>query len=171
MCKLLVTSKTTEDINNSELGDDSGFVTNRNEVNLKNAVPEITFGEFVNKICNWFNYAMIPIDKTIYMNKLSLEKYFEPKDFRKYEAKKPKRVNKKNVSYLLKFPELDRKVDNVFYDVKGIKLNGEEITDTKVIEIDGYALPVYMPKPNSHSTAVVQTDSTTTLQLVYYEIS
>ena len=169
MCKLLVTSKTTEDISNSELGDDSGFVTNRNEVNLKNAVPEITFGEFVNKICNWFNYAMIPIDKTIYMNKLSLEKYFEPKDFRKYEAKKPKRVNKKNISYLLKFPELDRKVDNVFYDVKGIKLNGEEITDTKVIEIDGYALPVYMPKPNSHNTAVVQTDSTTALQLVHYD--
>ena len=169
LADLLVTSAVLEDISNSELGDDSGFVTNRNEVNLKNAVPEITFGEFVNKICNWFNYAMIPIDKTIYMNKLSLEKFFEPKDFRKYEAKKPKRVNKKNISYLLKFPELDRKVDNVFYDAKGFKLNGEEITDTKVIEIDGYALPVYMPKPNSHNTAVVQTDSTTTLQLVYYD--
>ena len=166
---LLITSDTLEDINNSELGEDSGFVTNRNEVNLKNAVPDMSFGDFVNKICNWFNYAMIPIDKTIYMNKLSLEKFFEPKDFRKYEAKKPKRVNKKNESYLLKFPELDRKVDNVFYDVKGIKLNGEEITDTKIIEIDGYALPVYMPKPNSHNTAVVQTDSTTTLQLVHYD--
>ena len=169
MCKLLVTSKTTEDISNAELGDDSGFVTNRNEVNLKNAVPDMTFGDFVNKICNWFNYAMIPIEKTIYMNRLSLEKYFEPKDFRKYEAKRPKRVPKKNVSYLLKFPELDRKVDSVFYDAKGFKLNGEEIADTKVIDIDGYCLPVYMPKPNSHSTAVVQTDSTTMLQLVYYD--
>ena len=169
LADLLVTSKVLEDISNAELGEDSGFVTNRNEVNLKNAVPDMTFGDFVNKICNWFNYAMIPIEKTIYMNRLSLEKYFEPKDFRKYEAKRPKRVPKKNVSYLLKFPELDRKVDSVFYDAQGFKLNGEEIADTKVIEIDGYALPVYMPKPNSHSTAVVQTDSTTMLQLVYYD--
>ena len=169
LADLLVTSAVLEDISNAELGEDSGFVTNRNEVNLKNAVPDMTFGDFVNKICNWFNYAMIPIEKTIYMNRLSLEKYFEPKDFRKYEAKRPKRVPKKNVSYLLKFPELDRKVDSVFYDAQGFKLNGEEIADTKVIEIDGYALPVYMPKPNSHSTAVVQTDSTTMLQLVYYD--
>ena len=169
LADLLVTSAVLEDISNAELGEDSGFVTNRNEVNLKNAVPDITFGDFVNKICNWFNYAMIPIEKTIYMNRLSLEKYFEPKDFRKYEAKRPKRVPKKNVSYLLKFPELDRKVDSVFYDAQGFKLNGEEIADTKVIDIDGYALPVYMPKPNSHSTAVVQTDSTTMLQLVYYD--
>ena len=169
LADLLVTSAVLEDISNAELGEDTGFVTNRNEVNLKNAVPDITFGDFVNKICNWFNYAMIPIEKTIYMNRLSLEKYFEPKDFRKYEAKRPKRVPKKNVSYLLKFPELDRKVDSVFYDAQGFKLNGEEIADTKVIEIDGYALPVYMPKPNSHSTAVVQTDSTTMLQLVYYD--
>ena len=169
LADLLVTSKVLEDISNAELGEDTGFVTNRNEVNLKNAVPDMTFGDFVNKICNWFNYAMIPIEKTIYMNRLSLEKYFEPKDFRKYEAKRPKRVPKKNVSYLLKFPELDRKVDSVFYDAQGFKLNGEEIADTKVIEIDGYALPVYMPKPNSHSTAVVQTDSTTMLQLVYYD--
>lgn len=169
LADLLVTSAVLEDISNAELGEDSGFVTNRNEVNLKNAVPDITFGDFVNKICNWFNYAMIPIEKTIYMNRLSLEKYFEPKDFRKYEAKRPKRVPKKNVSYLLKFPELDRKVDSVFYDAKGFKLNGEEIADTKVIDIDGYCLPVYMPKPNSHSTAVVQTDSTTMLQLVYYD--
>lgn len=169
LADLLVTSAVLEDISNAELGEDTGFVTNRNEVNLKNAVPDMTFGDFVNKICNWFNYAMIPIEKTIYMNRLSLEKYFEPKDFRKYEAKRPKRVPKKNVSYLLKFPELDRKVDSVFYDAKGFKLNGEEIADTKVIDIDGYALPVYMPKPNSHSTAVVQTDSTTMLQLVYYD--
>jgi len=169
LADLLVTSAVLEDISNAELGEDSGFVTNRNEVNLKNAVPDMTFGDFVNKICNWFNYAMIPIEKTIYMNRLSLEKYFEPKDFRKYEAKRPKRVPKKNVSYLLKFPELDRKVDSVFYDAKGFKLNGEEIADTKVIDIDGYSLPVYMPKPNSHSTAVVQTDSTTMLQLVYYD--
>ena len=169
LADLLVTSAVLEDISNAELGEDSGFVTNRNEVNLKNAVPDMTFGDFVNKICNWFNYAMIPIEKTIYMNRLSLEKYFEPKDFRKYEAKRPKRVPKKNVSYLLKFPELDRKVDSVFYDAQGFKLNGEEIADTKVIDIDGYALPVYMPKPNSHSTAVVQPDSTTMLQLVYYD--
>ena len=169
LADLLVTSAVLEDISNAELGEDSGFVTNRNEVNLKNAVPDMTFGDFVNKICNWFNYAMIPIEKTIYMNRLALEKYFEPKDFRKYEAKRPKRVPKKNVSYLLKFPELDRKVDSVFYDAQGFKLNGEEIADTKVIDIDGYALPVYMPKPNSHSTAVVQTDSTTMLQLVYYD--
>lgn len=169
LADLLVTSEVLEDISNSELGDDSGFITNRNEVNLQKAVPEITFGELVNKICNWFNYAMIPIDKTIYMNKLSLEKFFEPKDFRKYEAKKPKRKNKRNVSYLLQFPELDRKLDNAFYDSKGFKLNGEEITDTKVIDIDGYCLPVYMPKPNSHSTGVVQTDSSTMLQLVYYD--
>ena len=168
LADLLVTSAVLEDISNAELGEDTGFVTNRNEVNLKNAVPDMTFGDFVNKICNWFNYAMIPIEKTIYMNRLSLEKYFEPKDFRKYEAKRPKRVPKKNVSYLLKFPELDRKVDSVFYDAQGFKLNGEEIADTKVIDIDGYSLPVYMPKPNSHSTAVVQTDSTM-LQLVYYD--
>lgn len=169
LADLLVTSSVLEDISNAELGDDSGLVTNLNEVNLKNAVPEITFGDLVNKICNWFNYAMIPSDKTIYMKKLTNEKFFEPKDFRKYEARKPKRVNKRNVSYLLKFPELDRKVDSVFYDAQGFKLNGEEIADTKVIDIDGYALPVYMPKPNSHSTAVVQTDSTTMLQLVYYD--
>lgn len=156
---------------------DSNVVTNKNEIDLRRAVPEMTFGEFVNRIKNWFNYEIDVRGNEIFMNKLNKDPD-NIKSFQQYEVSEPKRTLMSQRSYQIKFPELDEspeklnlpiQLNSMYYDSSGIKLNGEPKTDTSVIEIDGYCMPVLLPKPGGYTTAVVRKDSTTTLALVYYD--
>ena len=150
--------------------EDSNVVTNKNEVDLTRAVPEMTFGEFVNRIKNWFNYELDIVGKDIYMNKLNKDPG-NTESFKQYEVNEPKRTLLNQRSFLIKFEDLDDDVkqNSMYYDASGTKLNGEPKTDTTTIEIDGYAMPVELPKSNGYTTAIVKKDSTTTLALVYYD--
>jgi len=150
---------------------DNSMVNNENKINLKRAVPDMTFGEFFNAIKNWFNYDLDFIDKRAVMNKIATEEISDVKDFTKYEVPEPKRTFQNKRSFLLKFADLDdgNKKDSMFYDSSGPKLNGVENEETNVIEINGYVLPVKLPKENGHNTAFVLKDSSTTLSLVDYD--
>ena len=150
--------------------EDSNVVTNKNEVDLTRAVPEMTFGEFVNRIKSWFNYELDIVGKDIYMNKLNKDPG-NTESFKQYEVNEPKRTLLNQRSFLIKFEDLDDDVkqNSMYYDASGTKLNGEPKTDTTTIEIDGYAMPVELPKSNGYTTAIVKKDSTTTLALVYYD--
>lgn len=155
-----------------EPGEDNGVITNLNEINLKKAVPEITFGELVNRVKNWFNYNMDPPkDNIIFMNKIISSVDTEGKDFEFAEILRPKRVFLSGKSFLHKFSDLDNDVkpNSMFYDKNGPLLNGKEKTDTNIIEVNGYAMPVSKAKTVAPLTAKVMKDGTDSLALVYYD--
>ncbi|WP_312750602.1 hypothetical protein [Epilithonimonas hominis] len=154
----------------NEAGEDNGVITNPNKIDLSLAVPDITFGDFVNVIKNWLNYDIEIVNKTIFMNRIGKDGVTNVKDFRFLEIPIPKRnlLNKK--SFLLKFTELDEgyKKDSLFFDYKGQQINGVAKEDTSTIEINGYAMPVKLPKPGGYNTAFVAKDSVDTVALVEY---
>lgn len=146
-------------------------VENENEIDLSRAVPDMTFGELVTIIQNWFNYDLAVTDKTITMNKIGDEAPPVPKDFRNYEVKAPKRTLLSDKSFLLKFIDLDDgfKLDSMYYDRKGEILNGKGNDETSTIEINGYPMPIARAKEHHLPTAQVKKDSDAVLALVYYD--
>ena len=151
--------------------EETKIVENENMVDLTRAVPNMTFSEFVGIIQNWFNYDLQIVDKTVYMNLIGREEPPVPKDFRKFEIKRPKRTLLTERSYLLKFPQMDKgyELDSMYYDRHGAVLNGEAGKETSVIEINGYAMPVAKAKEYHTATAQVKKDSDSILALVYYD--
>ena len=154
-----------------EPGEESDVVTNLNIVDLKKAVPEITFGELVNTIKNWFNYDIESKDKVIFMNKIITTVQTEGKNFEFAEIKQPKRTFLSGKSFLHRFTDLDNDVkqNSMFYDKNGALLNGKEKADTSIIEVNGYAMPVSKAKIIAPLTAKVMKDGTDTLALVWYD--
>lgn len=150
---------------------DDSMVLNENKIDLKKAVPDITFGEYFNKIKNWFNYDLDIIDKRAIMTKIATKEIINVKDFTDYENPRPKKNFQNKKSFLLKFADLDNDVkkDSIFYDNSGQKLNGLENEETTIIEIDGYVMPVRLPKEFGYNTAYVMKDSNSTLALVDYD--
>lgn len=150
---------------------ETGFVKNENAIDLKKAVPDITFGELITIIKNWFNYDIVIKNKTVFMNKNYDYNANNLKSFEDFQSKIPSRklINKK--SYQLKFTDLDgdKKLDYAYYDQSGFKLNGLVQKDSNVIEINGYPMPIGKPKQYGHETAIVMKDSDTILALVYYD--
>lgn len=149
---------------------ESGVVSNLNEIDLRKAVPNMEFGEYVNVAKNWGNYDLVVDGRTIFMNKIKPIEQSEIKDFSFAAVETPKRNFHKNKSFLLKFIDLDEgyKLDSIYFDKDGTKINGTGKDDTKTIEIKGYPLPIGTPKPNGHKTAIVKKDSDDILQLVTY---
>lgn len=167
---LLVTSNALEDIQSTSLGDESGVVTNLNEIDLTRAVPDITFGELINRVRNRFNYEVLVDGNLVYMNRIGDKEPTDVKDFTPFEIAVPKRelLNKK--SFLLRSPiSDDDKQNSMFYDKDGAFLNKEPKEDTIIIESDVVILQTGVPKPNGYHTAIIKKDSTDSLQLVWYD--
>lgn len=152
-------------------GEDNGVITNLNEIDLSRAVPEITFGELVNRVKNWFNYDMDVKDNIISMNKISSSVDSEGENFEFAEILRPKRLFLSGKSFLHKFSDLDNnvKLNSIFYDKNGSLLNGKEKTDTNIIEVNGYAMPVSKAKTVAPLTAKVMKEGTDSLALVWYD--
>lgn len=150
---------------------DNSLVKNGNTIDLKKAVPDLTFGDFFKIIKNWLNYDLDIVDNVALMNKINNEEITGIKDFTDFEILLPKREFLNQKSWLLKFDELDndQKKDNLYFDYQGVKINGEENDETNVITINGYVMPVKLPKENGYNTAFVMKDSATTLALVDYD--
>lgn len=124
---------------------------NENKIDLRKAVPEMTFGEYVTFIKNYLNYDVSPPEgNIIYMNKVE-DKFDSPaiKDLSMYDQKKPVRKFKQGNSFLLKFQDIESKdyeykkvfqnKDDVMY--AGYSLDTEK---TSTIEINGLPLPLLM---------------------------
>ena len=152
-------------------GEETDVVNNLNEVNLQRAVPELTFGEFFNIIKNWFNYELSLSDNIITMNKIDDSNPTEISDFQFSEILKPKKVFLQKKSFLLKFSDLDegKKKDSMYFDKDGPKINGAKKNETTVIEINGYAMPVFLPKVGGYTTANIQRETDSCVALVGYE--
>ncbi|PWN67586.1 hypothetical protein [Chryseobacterium oncorhynchi] len=163
----LISDVLTENNSGSE---ETKVVINANEINLARAVPNITFGDYVNGVKNWFNYDLEVLGAKVIMNKLGDREPDVIQDFQSFEVKEPKRNHLKKKSFLIKFPELDNySLDSMYYDDKGSKINGSKNKDTNEIEIPGYPLPVLKPKENSVPTAIVKKDADDLIGLVYYD--
>lgn len=156
---------------NEDPGEDNGVITNLNEIDLTKAVPDITFGEFVNRVRNTLNYDVLKKNNEIWMNKIKEVNPDNIVDFQKFEIKKPKRVILNKRSFLLKSPEWENeeKPDSVFYDESGTHINKNATELTTIIETNTYVLPVSVAKPQGHLTAVIKNYESSLLQLVKYD--
>lgn len=164
----LLTSNALSDIQNGQATDESGVITNRNEIDLARAMPDMTFGEFVVAFKNYFNYDFTVSGNKIISTALRKENPFKANDFTKYEVAEPERIFGKQLSFIHKFPDFEEKLDFVYYDKSGIKINGTKKDDTNIIEVKGYPMPVRIPKNNGKMSAITLTNDSNLLQLISY---
>lgn len=171
--ELKIVSKNSFENEDAEPGEDNGVITNPNEIDLTRAVPDITFGELVNRIRNFLNYDITAVGNIIYMNRI---KRPDQKDVKmipeKFLVLKPARNTLKKRSFAIQMPawENDEKPDSVYYDSSGVQINKKYDTEiTTVIETNTYALPVYAVKSLGPETAVVKSYNSSILQLVKYD--
>lgn len=150
----------------SENGEAIPFVFNENRVDLKRAVPDLTFGELVTTIKNWRNYDLIFDGSRVYMNYIKIAPGEDPVDFRKFEIEKPLRKFTDKQSFIVKFPDADvAQFDSIYFDENGYKLNGIQNKNTSEITINGFAVPLSTFRGTT--TAKVEEENSL-LQLVYY---
>jgi hypothetical protein len=149
---------------------DDAEIENPNKIDLKRAVPDLTVGDFINVIRNWFNYDFTITDNVIWMNRIGDKEPTNIKKFEVSEIKSPKRNRLQKRSFLLKHTDMDGeyKLNSIFYDRTGATINKDEEDDTNVIEINGYPLPIEKIKQESPTTASVKKDSSSVLSLVFY---
>lgn len=154
--------------------DDNIFLTviNENKVDLTAAVPDITFGDFVKVIKNWFNYDLNIVDKLAIMNPIEDEINFQDaEDLQFSEVKKPFRNFSQGISFLLKFTEVDNK-DFKFLPVfhsKDSVLNSNYITNDKTTPIEINALPLPLLTRKGTQTAYALESNDSKVYLVPYD--
>lgn len=159
-----------DDSETSEEGEDLGVITNLNEVDLKKAVPDMTFGDFINAIRNRFNYDVTIEDNVAVMNKIGDKEPTDIKDFTQFEIQNPKRELLQKKSFLLRSPELDNAPQNsMYYDKDGAFLNKAPKEDTVIIESNVIILHTGVPKPLGYDTAIIKKDTSDSIQLVWYD--
>ncbi len=124
-------------------------INNENKINLTKAVPDITFGDFVKVIKNWFNYDLRVEGNLAIMDKIEEEiNYSNAIDLSFTEVKKPLRKFQQGMSFLLKFQDIENKDFSflpVFHNRNGF-VNGNYKTNEKTNTIEILALP--LPKVN-----------------------
>ncbi len=117
-----------------------------NEVNLKNVVPDMTFGKYVSILKNWSNIDLDIIGKDIYMNFIENEiNYNDAEDLSNFEVLEPSKKFNNDVSFLLKFADVDSeayKYDVIFQNKAGFEASDKNVNkQTNTITIDALPLP------------------------------
>lgn len=120
-------------------------IENENKVDLTKAVPDITFGDFVKVVKNWFNYDLVIKDKLAIMDRIEDQiNYENAVDLSQYEIKYPYRKFTQGNSFLLKFNDIDStdyKYDPVFQS-EAVTTTNNYVTDDKTSTIEIAALPL-----------------------------
>ena len=145
-------------------------VINNNEVDLKRAVPDITFGDLVKTIKNWKNYDLEIQGDKIFMNRIHTENRLQMKDFRPFAIKDPKKTLTTKESYLIKFPDMDEAKFNypaVLIDENGMQLSQGEQQGSTQVNIEGYCLPKVLYK-GEHS-CIPRKNGGNVLGLIWYD--
>lgn len=147
-------------------------IENENKVDLTKAVPDITFGDFIKVVKNWFNYDLKVVGKFAVMNKVEdLMNYESAIDLSDFEIKYPLRKFKQGFSYLLKFQDIENAnypFLPVFQSRNGHITSGY-ITDTKTETIEVLALPLPTLTRNNSTTAYALEDNDAKVYLVKYD--
>ena len=163
-------------INPIRLHDTSGTaiptVLNPNQIDLSRSVPDITFGELVTTLKNWFNLSVDFFENEVIIDFVQDAVANAPiKDYSDFEVMTPVRKLQKGNSYLLQFQEVNSK-EYVFLPVfqnNSIIANSGYKTNEKTTEvtINGYPLPVTFR--NGIQTAHAFEQATDKVQLVLYD--
>lgn len=141
-------------------------ILNPNEVNLKRAVPDMTFGDLVRTVKNWKNYDMYIVGNDVFMDVLTKKNTHIDFDISAFEVANPIKTFVNKRSYNIVFPDLKEAIDTIYIDEKGVKIGGKPSEDTNEIRIDGYCLPVQNFRGTI--TAIPQSDNAG-LMLIYYD--
>jgi hypothetical protein len=145
-------------------------VINNNEVDLKRAVPDITFGDLVKTIKNWKNYDLEIQGDKIFMNRIHTENRLQMKDFRTFAIKDPKKTLTTKESYLIKFPDMDEAKFNypaILIDENGMQLSQGEQQGSTQVNIEGYCLPKVLYR-GEHS-CIPRKNGGNVLGLIWYD--
>ncbi|MDR7694853.1 hypothetical protein RIU14_08735 [Riemerella anatipestifer] len=143
------------------------YIYNDNRVNLSKAVPEMNFGELVTAIKNLRNYDLEFEGNRAIMNKIKIDKYKEPEDFRMFEVENPTRFFNDKVSFNITFPDEESVVTkNIYFDETGYRLNYRSVPETATeININVISLPFMMFRSVFTAKAI----NSNALMLVYYD--
>ena len=142
------------------------YVFNFNRVNLKKAVPDMSFGDLVTIIKNWRNYDLTFDGSKAVMNLIRIDKMKEPEDFRAFEVENPIRKFTDKEYFHLKFPEVEGMENrNIFFNESGYQLNPAFVPEnTTEITINGFCLPMAFFRGANTAKACKESS----LMLVYY---
>ncbi|WP_298119302.1 hypothetical protein [Flavobacterium sp.] len=158
---------------NDQSGNPQSTIINRNEVDLKRAVPDMLFDDFVKGIKNWFNYDITKvIGNTIYMDRIEDSvNHNDALDFSMFEVKYPVRKYSKGNSFLLKFSDVESKEFTylpVYQNQNSVESANFKIDDkTTPIEIN--ALPLPHTSRNGVQTAFAFENNNSKMYLVPYD--
>ena len=128
------------------VADSVSKILNYNKVNLKEVVPDVTFGKLITELKKWFNLEINPSGKDIYIDFLEENiNYQNSVDLSNFEVLKPKKEYNKTDSFLLKFMKPSSEeilYESVFQEKSTIQNNELLVNDfTDIIEIDMLPLP------------------------------
>jgi len=128
------------------VADSVSEILNYNKVNLKEVVPDVTFGKLITELKKWFNLEINPSGKDIYIDFLEENiNYQNSVDLSNFEVLKPKKEYNKTDSFLLKFMKPSSEeilYESVFQEKSTIQNNELLVNDfTDIIEIDMLPLP------------------------------
>jgi hypothetical protein len=157
---------------NDALGAAIPTVTNENKIDLTKAVPNMTFGEFLKVVTNWFNYDLTTSGNYAIMNPIEdAMNYNDAIDFSSKEVKYPYRKFSQGTSFLLKFQDIDNKDFKylpVFHDNQGF-VNSNYVTDDKTIPIEINGLPLPILTRTTVQTAYAFENNDSKVYLVKYD--
>lgn len=150
----------------SKSGSPIPYIFNENKVNLKKAVPEMTFGELVTTIKNLRNYDLEFEGNRAIMNRIRIDKTREPEDFRMFEVENPVRRFSDKTFFNITFPESEYiETQNIFFNEQGYHLNYKSVPDTATeISINVMCLPMMVFRAVYTARAL----DSNALMLVYY---
>ena len=147
-------------------------VSNFNAVNLKQAVPDINFSDFVNATRRWRNYSFEPRGKEIWMNRITDSIVQQSTDsLEDHEVQFPLRKFQQGMSFLLKFMDVDTKTytwQKVFHNITGFVTDNYQV-DSKTNTIEINAVPLPMTNKRNITTATAFEKDETKIYAVFYE--
>lgn len=153
---------------NTENGEPIPFVFNHNRIDLRRAMPDLTFGDVVTTIKNWRNYDLVFENGIVYMNRIVIDKTKEPDDFRHFEVEDPYRSRNDKQAFLITFPDAEGAgVQNVYFDESGYSVNPvKKDANATEININGFCLPLETFRATTTAKAFQEEGS---LMLVHYD--
>ena len=153
-------------------GDPIPNISNFNKVNLKAAVPDINFSDFVTATRKWRNYSFEVRGKEVWMNQINKSiNLLNPDSLEHTEVESPARKFQQGMSFLLKFIDVDTKTytwQKVFHSIAGF-VNENYKTDSKTNTIEINAIPLPFVEKSTVKTAVAFEKDESKIYAVFYE--
>ena len=143
ICDLSITQLSKLDAN----GNLEPTLITPNNIKLTKCVPDITVGDFITAIKNWFNVDLNIDGNKMYFNYIENQlKISSSKSLEDFEERYPQRLSTKGKSFLLKFQSVSSEEYTfleTYVDYKGAIASGiEKSDDTSEIVINAIPLPI-----------------------------